>query len=86
MVNPVYRTPAWQALRLRVLERDGFRCQIRRPGCLGAATAADHIIELQDGGEPYDLANVQAACRPCNSAKRNERYAERVRRRQVRQW
>ncbi len=81
----VYDTAAWRSLRLRCLERDGYICQIRLPGCRVKATAVDHIIELEDGGAPYLLENVQAACVPCNTAKRNRRLARRAKR-SVRAW
>lgn len=72
-------------MRRKVLERDGFECQIRLPGCGGRASHADHIVELQDGGAPFDLANLQAACGSCNVAKRNRRVAEKARG-GVRRW
>ena len=82
--NPLYQTPAWKSLSKRCLERDGFRCQIRLPGCRGRAVSADHVVELEDGGPPFDLGNLQAACRSCNTAKRNRRVAERAK--AVRRW
>jgi 5-methylcytosine-specific restriction protein A len=80
LTNPLYHSKAWRSTSKRVLERDGYRCQIRLPGCLGRATAADHIVELADGGELLDMANLQAACKPCNTAKRNTMVAARARR------
>lgn len=68
----VYRSPAWKTVRRLVLVRDGFRCQIRGPGCQGWANQVDHIVEIQNGGAPFDLANLQAACRHCNVAKGNQ--------------
>lgn len=82
--NGIYGSQAWQAVRRRCLERDGFRCQIRLEGCSGRASAADHVVELEDGGAPFDLGNLQAACRSCNTAKRNRRVAERAK--AVRRW
>ena len=82
--NPVYRTKAWRDASRACLARDGFRCQIALPGCRGRATTADHVIELQDGGPAFALDNLQAACRSCNTAKRNRRVAQRAK--AVRQW
>ena len=73
VTNSVYKTAVWQRLSRRCLARDGHRCQIRLPGCLGVATQSDHIVELQDGGAPYDLANLQAACSFCNTSKSRRR-------------
>ena len=38
---------------------------------------ADHIVELKDGGAPYDLNNGQCLCGSCHTRKT---VAERVRR------
>ena len=27
----------------------------------------DHIVPIAEGGEPYDVTNLRAACGPCNS-------------------
>ena len=53
----------WQAVRWAVLKRDGFRCQ-----ACGKAGRLEvhHRTALQDGGKPYDLANLVAYCRGCH--------------------
>jgi 5-methylcytosine-specific restriction endonuclease McrA len=64
-VNP-YWPPGWPKLRAAVLERDGRRCQLEYAGCRGEATTADHIVPRRFGGRDT-LANLRAACGPCNS-------------------
>ena len=66
--DPRYGTPAWKRLRRIILERDGGRCQMTGPRCVGYATEADHIEAIADGGDFWNPANLRAACRPCNSA------------------
>ncbi|MDR3663717.1 MAG: HNH endonuclease [Mycobacterium sp.] len=62
-------TSAHQTRRLRVLRRDGYRCQIGYTGiCLGTANELDHIIPIGEGGADTD-ENGQAACRACQLAK-----------------
>lgn len=61
----------WKKVRLLVLERDKWRCQIRASYCTGAATEVDHIVPTRSGGAMYDLRNLRAACRSCNSGRRN---------------
>jgi 5-methylcytosine-specific restriction endonuclease McrA len=52
-------------LRAIVLQRDGHRCQIRKPGiCTTIATTADHIVDRAIAGDGPD--NLRAACGPCN--------------------
>lgn len=60
----------WDALRLQVLERDGYVCAY----CGGEATEADHIIPKDAGGKD-ELGNLVAACKPCNSRKGNRLIA-----------
>ena len=71
----------WRKVRLQVLERDQYRCQIGDRGCTGRATAVDHILPLHHGGPRLDLANLRATCSSCNSGRAN-----RLRRRPSRVW
>src|SRR5262245_9072819 len=56
----------WAAIRLEVLERDNWLCRY----CGAAANAVDHIIARTRGGT-NDMENLVAACKPCNSRKRD---------------
>ena len=79
---------AWRRFRIRILDRDGWQCQVRGPRCIpdlrikGNATV-DHVIPLVLGGARLDPANARAACRPCNlhlGAKLGRRLQGRARR------
>ncbi|WP_425297136.1 HNH endonuclease [Nocardia brasiliensis] len=61
--QPRTRLPA--SLRLAIMTRDRYRCQIRANGCLDAATDVDHIIPVSQRGSD-DPSNLRAACAPCN--------------------
>jgi 5-methylcytosine-specific restriction endonuclease McrA len=67
-----YDRNVWRkAVRPAVLARDGYRCQVElAPGrkCGRLALEAGHRIALVDGGEPYQLGNLEAQCRHCNGA------------------
>lgn len=60
----------------KVLERDGYRCQLcgkmtirdKRGSTHPRAPEMDHIVPLAQGGE-HTYRNTQCACRSCNSAK-----------------
>lgn len=67
-----------QRLRALVLERDGFRCQIRGPACLGVADQVDHIVPRALGGPLWDPANLRAACHRCNASRRLIRFRARA--------
>ena len=59
---PIYSSSRHLARRAAVLARAGGRCQW--PGCGRAERRmfADHVVELQDGGDPFDLTNGQCLC------------------------
>lgn len=57
---------SWQIVSRQVLERDSYQCFY----CPSPATTADHIVPKSRGGSD-DPSNLVAACRPCNSAKRD---------------
>jgi 5-methylcytosine-specific restriction protein A len=61
---------AWRRLAPLILQRDGGVCKIRTH-CDGAiATEVDHIRPVSEYPEGrLDPANLQAACKSCNSAK-----------------
>lgn len=69
--NPMYKSPEWIAITHAVLERDHYQCLIRGPHCLGTATSTDHIIPRSKGGSNA-FSNLQAACGPCNSHKKDK--------------
>ena len=56
---------AWKKRRLRILDRDGWRCVL----CSAASRLeVDHRIPLQDGGLEED-SNLRALCRSCHIAR-----------------
>ena len=66
-VDASYRDPAHDRWANAVRRRAGGRCE--RCGREGTRLFADHVVELRDGGAPFDPANGQALCGSCHSAK-----------------
>ena len=66
MAADLYNTPQWRRVRQTILERDGYRCQVRGPSCTHAATEVDHRIPAAAGGSFFDSANLRASCKQCN--------------------
>jgi 5-methylcytosine-specific restriction endonuclease McrA len=80
--RPSDRSPAWPALRRRVLVRAGFRCH----WCGRRASEADHVVAIVDGGAALDLRNLVAACRSCNARRGGELHRQARVVRRSRQW
>jgi 5-methylcytosine-specific restriction enzyme A len=70
-----YGTPEHVAWRNAVIARAGRCCE--RCGRTNVRLFADHIIELRDGGNPFELANGQAICGSCHTIKTMQERAKR---------
>lgn len=58
-------TADWQYVRRKVLQRDGYVCQL----CGSRSRLeVDHVVPLQEGG-PSHIDNLQCLCRNCHIAK-----------------
>ena len=60
----------WREIQAAVKHRDQYqcvRCGSRRN------LEVDHVVELHEGGDPTDMANLQVLCRGCNRAKHNDK-------------
>jgi 5-methylcytosine-specific restriction endonuclease McrA len=60
-----YNSVHWHRLRASVLRRDKHTCY----WCKGKGTTVDHLRSISEGGQPYDPANLVAACLQCNSSR-----------------
>lgn len=72
----LYSTNTWRKVRLTVLERDAYLCQIRGTNCTTTATEVDHIVPISKGGAKYDPANLRASCHKCNNSRIDRRRQE----------
>jgi 5-methylcytosine-specific restriction protein A len=61
-------TTSWRRTRVRILKRDGYRCQIAYDRCEGLANSVDHIVPVHRGGTDDD-SNLQAAGGRCHRTK-----------------
>ena len=59
----------WKLIRLRVLARDGWQCTYCHKDLKGADATVDHITSRKVGGDIWDMENLTAACKSCNSRK-----------------
>ena len=58
----------WARFARQIKDRDGWRCQIPTCGRRGRLEV-DHIVPLEDGGDPWDPDNCWALCGPCHATK-----------------
>jgi 5-methylcytosine-specific restriction protein A len=70
--KPWYAGP-WKRIRLEILERDRYRCQIKGPGCTGEATEVDHILPVSMGGAWWEHENLRGSCSRCNQMRNTKR-------------
>ena len=80
--EPIYQTAEYATWRAAVISRAGGRCQDQRcafPHRRGNRLFADHVIELKDGGAPFDVNNGLARCGSCHTRKTAEERAKRMR-------
>lgn len=63
-----YHTPAWRRIRLAVLQRDHYQCQLRlSKNCTKIATTVHHIKALEDYPElALDIDNLTSCCYSCH--------------------
>ena len=66
MPRSPYAHGSWPKIRLAILERDSWTCQIQAKRCTKRATHVDHIVPVSVGGSWFDPSNLRAACRTCN--------------------
>lgn len=81
VVAPIYQTPEYDRWRAAVIARAGGRCQDTRcefPHRRGLRLFADHVVELKDGGAPFDPKNGRALCGSCHTRKTAAARARRM--------
>lgn len=73
----IYSTPEYKAWALAVKERARWSCE--ECGTRSGRLYADHIVELEDGGAPFDVQNGQCLCHQHHSEKTVRERAKRAR-------
>ena len=72
----IYNSKQWKKeARPATLLRDGFKCVV----CKSKDNlVVDHIKELIDGGDAYNIDNLQTLCKKCHAIKTEEEKNKRV--------
>lgn len=66
----IYNTKRWQVLRRAFLFNHPLCAE---PGCEQIATDVHHLVDLADGGDPYDPENLEQLCHHHHSRKTRAR-------------
>ena len=65
----IYCTPRWLELRNRARIRDGFLCvACKRSGLTSPGEIVHHSVPIREGGDPWDIDNLETLCRDCHDA------------------
>lgn len=74
--NSFYHSTAWRRLS-KAFRQDNPICEeCLKKGKYTPSAVADHIVRIEDGGEPLDRNNLQALCHRCHNKKSGqERHA-----------
>lgn len=78
----IYNSKQWIDLRKWYRANEPLCRSCLERGEDEAASDLDHIVPLDEGGDPYDKSNLQPLCRQCH----REKTAEENRRRRFRQF
>ncbi len=64
-----YTSPKWRRLRELQLQQQPICEECQRKGIITQANVADHIVPINQGGEPLDIENLQSLCHRCHNRK-----------------
>lgn len=64
----IYNTARWQRIRALKL-RECPLCEYCPSDRRKTATEVDHAKAIEDGGAPFDMANLRSSCKSCHSQK-----------------
>jgi len=64
-----YNSRAWRKLRKSVLQKNPLCIECERKGITTVATVGDHIVPINQGGEPMQESNIQPLCKKCHDSK-----------------
>ncbi len=67
--DPFYLSVRWRRFREWYIANHPLCVRCQADGYIVRATIVDHVVELKDGGAPYDESNTQSLCLSCHNTK-----------------
>ena len=64
-----YKTSQWLKIRKTKLQQSPICEECKKNGTIVVGKIVDHIVPIKQGGEPYDMDNLQTLCWSCHSRK-----------------
>jgi 5-methylcytosine-specific restriction enzyme A len=64
-----YSSSAWRRCRASYLGTNPLCTACKGEGRLTPATVVDHVVEIKQGGDRFDPANLQGLCASCHARK-----------------
>lgn len=75
----IYSTARWRRLRDSYIRMYPLCAECDRHALVTPGEAVDHVKELKDGGDPWDVENLMTLCRACHQKKTGEEVKKRNR-------
>lgn len=79
----IYSTYRWKKLRKQKVTLNPICEHCEEHGIAKSVEEVDHIIEIEDGGEIWDINNLQSLCKQCHINKTNKSKANRKKKKDV---
>ena len=72
-----YHTTRWRALRKVQLTSHPLCAMCEAKGIITAAVMVDHVRSIANGGDFWDMSNLQSLCSHCHRVKTNKEISKR---------
>lgn len=68
-ITRFYDSRQWRRVRLIQLAKEPLCRACKSMGVITSGVVADHIVPISQGGERFDMDNLQSLCTPCHNRK-----------------
>ena len=68
-IDDIYYSTKWRKLRKWFIDKNPICAECLKNDLIVAAEIVDHIVEVRDGGDFFDIDNLQSLCRHCHNIK-----------------
>ncbi|CCH54470.1 putative phage-related protein [Fibrisoma limi BUZ 3] len=65
----IYGSSRWKKLSKSFRDKNPLCRQCKQTGRLTPTYCADHIVPINEGGDPWDIGNLQPLCLKCHQRK-----------------